>query len=998
MNDLAISARKDAQSLYITLKEIVPKLKDVPPPPPPVLPQASDIPVGRKKQKIQAQWTQHRDQRLREWEEMLKLYLQNARSAFLLLWKKEHIEEKLKSLASYRSELNLRLVAVLNAKLDGIESKVEAVGTQGRVLQSQVTSQKNDIVEVLSINRSIHSQLTSVAAILKRQNGELSTVAPRGRLASAGTSKELRGINLIRYNADCGVDDAKGRLKDLVEDMPDFYAQIKNWLYFREESDRRIEVKEAHSRTFHWIFQDSATQPITHFANWLRTGRSCFWVNGKAGSGKSTLLKFIFLHRRLYELLKAWAGPKQLLICSFFFWNAGTRLQRTYEGVLRSILFQVLDSRPELTPVLFPQVSRYLLCKGDLQNLAISLQELQQATTILAKQKPRDLAVFLLVDGVDEFSGDHFEFSRWLANLAETSSIKILVSSRPIPACHQVFSRFPSLRLQDLTAEDISNYIEEELMKDPLFTEMDHLEPGFAKQVTEALLEKASGVFLWIILVVRDLLIGLGNYDDRNALMAKIDKLRNELSQLYDHMFGMMSKEYQQEGALLFRLVQRALQVQCHGFFAIQLSFIGQIYIESAVASEAVLADAADEVSRVKAVEGKLRSRCCGLVEVEQKLSPPGQPQSSQRQDPKVAFLHRTVTDFLRDPLVWNKITSLESMTDPEVDILLFASCIHTLKRRESSFTLPSQGASRSQALLSSCIEYSHDLCRGGNKEYCSFLEAADSTYMQYCLQAAPTLSPYLATNSIYGEVVARRLVPWPAKAILPDRETAAYSMLSIARLGVPEFFGAKAGARLIDDTSKSFLLLQLLWMIKFQPLDMAPTYLQNMETLLRCGARPDEVAKRMDSSYSRSSLPPFGAVAALADDEGRNLTPWNFWLIVGESTATDANITLLLINSGAELASNFEPKRKALQSLFEKLSSYCTDCPDAQTQTIIQQILAKMELARRKYDWQQNAKQENERSWSPKHLVNRFTRHKKYQDTTGFSGTGVAQFKDSGP
>lgn len=128
-------------------------------------------------------------------------------------------------------------------------------------------------------------------------------------------------------------------------------------------------------------------------------------------------------------------------------------------------------------------------------------------------------------------------------SIANNLSFKLLVSSRPIPACCQVFSRFAGIRLQDLTADDIRAYVEDELLQDELLIEMDRHEKGFAKKVKHSLTEKAEGVFLWIVLVVRRLLIGLGNYDDRQTLISKLDELPSDIENLYDHMFGKMSLE-----------------------------------------------------------------------------------------------------------------------------------------------------------------------------------------------------------------------------------------------------------------------------------------------------------------------------------------------------------------------------------------------------------------------------------------------------------------------
>ncbi|KAI0425233.1 hypothetical protein F5Y09DRAFT_335150 [Xylaria sp. FL1042] len=123
-------------------------------------------------------------------------------------------------------------------------------------------------------------------------------------------------------------------------------------LYFSKIKARQRKIESAHSKTFGWIFRPSVpdgSKPIS-FYQWLSEGNGTFWIQGKAGSGKSTLMKFICAHTTTVELLRVWAGNKRLITAKFFFWNAGTILQKSREGLLRSLLFEILRKCPELIP------------------------------------------------------------------------------------------------------------------------------------------------------------------------------------------------------------------------------------------------------------------------------------------------------------------------------------------------------------------------------------------------------------------------------------------------------------------------------------------------------------------------------------------------------------------------------------------------------------------------------------------------------------------------
>jgi hypothetical protein len=90
------------------------------------------------------------------------------------------------------------------------------------------------------------------------------------------------------------------------------------------------------------------------FLTWLRSGDGIYHISGKAGSGKFTLVKFLCQNPRLIRELEQWAGNKKLVFASFFFWASGDKLQRSLEGLYRSLLFEILNQCPELIDKVLP--------------------------------------------------------------------------------------------------------------------------------------------------------------------------------------------------------------------------------------------------------------------------------------------------------------------------------------------------------------------------------------------------------------------------------------------------------------------------------------------------------------------------------------------------------------------------------------------------------------------------------------------------------------------
>ena len=89
--------------------------------------------------------------------------------------------------------------------------------------------------------------------------------------------------------------------------------------------------------------------PQDNFSQWLRSEQKLYWINGKAGSGKSTLMNYICQDYRRLELLRDWSADRLLLTTVYFFWSAGSRLQKSIDGLLRSLLYQILTKCDELT-------------------------------------------------------------------------------------------------------------------------------------------------------------------------------------------------------------------------------------------------------------------------------------------------------------------------------------------------------------------------------------------------------------------------------------------------------------------------------------------------------------------------------------------------------------------------------------------------------------------------------------------------------------------------
>ncbi len=112
------------------------------------------------------------------------------------------------------------------------------------------------------------------------------------------------------------------------------------------ERDERLEqIDQNFAHTFNWAYED----PSIGLSQWLRKGIGIFWISGKPGSGKSTFMKFLLNDCRTGELVYSWKSKSQI-VASFFFHHRGTHLQKSFDGLLRSLLSQILEKEPRLFP------------------------------------------------------------------------------------------------------------------------------------------------------------------------------------------------------------------------------------------------------------------------------------------------------------------------------------------------------------------------------------------------------------------------------------------------------------------------------------------------------------------------------------------------------------------------------------------------------------------------------------------------------------------------
>lgn len=304
----------------------------------------------------------------------------------------------------------------------------------------------------------------------------------------------------------------------------DEIERIASSLYFPDIHRRYESIVDAHSDTFDWIFEPPGRQqPLwSSFVDWLKNEQPLYWVSGKPGSGKSTLMKHVIEHIQQEHQKDRQHAP---IVLSFWFWEAGNKLEHSLIGCLRSLLWQLLQDKRSCHAVV-QSIQRSNQPPWTIKRLKDGLfKTLQQLS----------LPVLLFLDGLDEAGVEGEGLLASIRDLVQSRyTLKLCVSSRPDQAYIDEFSCYPKLRVQDLNGGDIDAIIAQDLLGNPSVTRLaQSTAKSSLKDLAASIRWRADGVLLWVRLVVSSLLRGIQNLDDVRTLQRRVDEMPGDLEELY---------------------------------------------------------------------------------------------------------------------------------------------------------------------------------------------------------------------------------------------------------------------------------------------------------------------------------------------------------------------------------------------------------------------------------------------------------------------------------
>lgn len=253
------------------------------------------------------------------------------------------------------------------------------------------------------------------------------------------------------------------------------------------------------------------------FVEDLSSSTKMLWCNGPPGFGKSVLSAFLINH---------------LLSCQanlvFYFFRFGDENKNSLLAIISAIAIQCAACNPGFREQLHRQVQQGLV-PGRMTPRMLWEKLFNKGLCRVTSSEP----LYLVLDGLDECN-DAAALLKLLSDLRSSlMPLRIIIMSRQTQSLLLNFEKLAkmipvsALSLKEIDT-DIRAYVEENM------AEM-HGHSLFKSQIIDALLEKASGNFLWVHLVVEEIL-------HCNTLVEVQETLNTIPADLVDYYYRMDDK------------------------------------------------------------------------------------------------------------------------------------------------------------------------------------------------------------------------------------------------------------------------------------------------------------------------------------------------------------------------------------------------------------------------------------------------------------------------
>lgn len=326
-------------------------------------------------------------------------------------------------------------------------------------------------------------------------------------------------------------------------------------LDFGQRLLRVQQIANLHTITasFEWVWNSP-------FAKWLCTDDRLFWISGNPASGKSTLMNYIANEKETKRIMDQAYDGQSILIYHFFDFRAGKTIGNSFEGLLRSLLLQVLKNVPSA----FDRLPAWMKL-GHTESLArskkftkLGLGDLRDSLTDIFQHIPEQ--ILMLLDGLDEYAGEKIDLISFVKALCSKHvNLKLCLASRPEPLFRDAFEDVPTFQMHVLNRPGICGFAHQYL-KDSLPSSYHKKSPFEA--LPERVADLSQGIFLWARFAVYSMISGLnrGEDIDSDILSQRLEEMPSELEEVYARIIQNSSPQSKGFACRVLSIVTSATQ------------------------------------------------------------------------------------------------------------------------------------------------------------------------------------------------------------------------------------------------------------------------------------------------------------------------------------------------------------------------------------------------------------------------------------------------------
>ena len=345
-------------------------------------------------------------------------------------------------------------------------------------------------------------------------------------------------------------------------------------------------------------------------------------------------------------------------------------MQKSQLGLLQSMLYQILRANIGIAASLYTsRITSEPWTESEL------LQLLRKVVSSATTTK-----FCFFIDGLDEFHGRETSVLQSTEQITEliraliiSPSIKICASSRPWPEFERAFASCPRFAIQDHTLRDMKKFCRDMLLGNPIFAQL-HQEDTRYQCLAERITKAADGVWLWVFLVVRDLLKDINVREDYNTLDRRFLAFPKGLESYFKFMMDRLDPLHRIQTAQIFSLVSL---FPFNPIPLLALQYLDELRNPSFPLLDLKPMGSTQAKIAENGWKDRLHARCGDILRLTTRedwimKDLPGHDHIEILQPVFIEFLHRTMFDYIKEsqelsygylPSGWNPTNSLARLS-----------------------------------------------------------------------------------------------------------------------------------------------------------------------------------------------------------------------------------------------------------------------------------------------------------------------------------------------